>query len=357
MLVEQFRPGVMERLGLGYAAVRKINPRIVYCSISGYGQEGPRAGEAGHDINYRRLTGLLALQPGPVEQPGRAAGAGRRHRRRHHAGGDQHPARPAPARRDRRGRLSRHRDDRRDVHLRLVRLCDRARDREISRARANCGSSAARRATSSIRRATASSSPAARWSRNSGSPSATRSGLPAPLMNDLADPAATKAADRGDHRARDRRALAAEIRRGRLLRHHHGVAGRGAARSAFRRARPVRASGGGRVGQDHAGAAGADRRTCAHSREASPARGNDRSRRASSCAAIFLAGNGATITRLLEHAIARTALRRASAAAAPRGSTPSRITRAAQRRDAVEQIEPEAARALHRQEIRQAGCG
>ena len=101
MVVEQFRPGVMERLDLGYEAVRKINPRIVYCSISGYGQQGPRAGEAGHDINYQSLTGLLALQPGPIEKPVDPARAGRRHRRRHHAGGDQHPARPAPARRDR----------------------------------------------------------------------------------------------------------------------------------------------------------------------------------------------------------------------------------------------------------------
>jgi alpha-methylacyl-CoA racemase len=69
VLVEQFRPGVMERLDLGYEAVRKINPRIVYCSISGYGQQGPRAGEAGHDINYQSLTGLLALQPGPAATP------------------------------------------------------------------------------------------------------------------------------------------------------------------------------------------------------------------------------------------------------------------------------------------------
>ncbi len=69
VLVEQFRPGVMERLGLGYEDVRKINPRIVYCSISGYGQQGPRAGEAGHDINYQSRTGLLALQPGPTEKP------------------------------------------------------------------------------------------------------------------------------------------------------------------------------------------------------------------------------------------------------------------------------------------------
>jgi crotonobetainyl-CoA:carnitine CoA-transferase CaiB-like acyl-CoA transferase len=69
VLVEQFRPGVMKRLNLDFENVRKINPRIVYCSISGYGQEGPRAGEAGHDINYQSLTGLLALQPGPIEKP------------------------------------------------------------------------------------------------------------------------------------------------------------------------------------------------------------------------------------------------------------------------------------------------
>jgi crotonobetainyl-CoA:carnitine CoA-transferase CaiB-like acyl-CoA transferase len=69
VLVEQFRPGVMPRLDLGYEDVRKINRRIVYCSISGYGQTGPRAGEAGHDINYIGNTGILALQPGPRGQP------------------------------------------------------------------------------------------------------------------------------------------------------------------------------------------------------------------------------------------------------------------------------------------------
>src|SRR5437763_11665338 len=69
VLVEQFRPGVMGRLNLGFEGVRKINPRIVYCSIAGYGQRGPRAGEAGHDINYQSLTGLLALQPGPPDRP------------------------------------------------------------------------------------------------------------------------------------------------------------------------------------------------------------------------------------------------------------------------------------------------
>ena len=69
VLVEQFRPGVMERLGLGYAAVHAANPRLVYCSITGYGQSGPRAAEAGHDLNYIGNTGLLALNPGPADRP------------------------------------------------------------------------------------------------------------------------------------------------------------------------------------------------------------------------------------------------------------------------------------------------
>jgi crotonobetainyl-CoA:carnitine CoA-transferase CaiB-like acyl-CoA transferase len=69
ILIEQFRPGVMARLGLGYDEVRALNPRLIYCSISGYGQSGPRADEAGHDINYIGNTGLLDLQPGPIERP------------------------------------------------------------------------------------------------------------------------------------------------------------------------------------------------------------------------------------------------------------------------------------------------
>ncbi|MPZ55910.1 MAG: CoA transferase [Rhizobiales bacterium] len=69
ILVEQFRPGVMAELGLGYETARAKNRRIVYCSISGYGQHGPRAGEAGHDINYIGATGLLALQPGSPAHP------------------------------------------------------------------------------------------------------------------------------------------------------------------------------------------------------------------------------------------------------------------------------------------------
>jgi alpha-methylacyl-CoA racemase len=69
ILVEQFRPGVMARLELGYDDLRVLNPRLIYCSISGYGQSGPRVHEAGHDLNYIGNTGLLDLQPGPRESP------------------------------------------------------------------------------------------------------------------------------------------------------------------------------------------------------------------------------------------------------------------------------------------------
>ncbi|UZE04971.1 CaiB/BaiF CoA transferase family protein [Pseudomonas corrugata] len=60
ILLEQFRPGVMERLGLGYEALKAINPRLIYVSITGYGQTGPYRDRAGHDINYLALTGLAS---------------------------------------------------------------------------------------------------------------------------------------------------------------------------------------------------------------------------------------------------------------------------------------------------------
>ena len=49
--------------------MKAINPRIVYCSITGFGQKGPRSAQAGHDINYQALAGLLSLAPGTAEQP------------------------------------------------------------------------------------------------------------------------------------------------------------------------------------------------------------------------------------------------------------------------------------------------
>ncbi len=69
VLVEQFRPGVMDRLGLGYHALKAVNPRLVYCSITGYGASGPKAQTAGHDLNYIGDTGLLSLSLGSRERP------------------------------------------------------------------------------------------------------------------------------------------------------------------------------------------------------------------------------------------------------------------------------------------------
>jgi alpha-methylacyl-CoA racemase len=59
VVIESFRPGVVARLGVGYDDVRQVNPRIIYCSTSGYGQDGPMKTWAGHDINYLALGGYL----------------------------------------------------------------------------------------------------------------------------------------------------------------------------------------------------------------------------------------------------------------------------------------------------------
>jgi len=61
VFVESFRPGVMERLGLNYDILKKRNPQLIYCSITGYGQDGPYANHPGHDINYLSYAGLLDL--------------------------------------------------------------------------------------------------------------------------------------------------------------------------------------------------------------------------------------------------------------------------------------------------------
>ena len=59
VVVESFRPGVVDRLGIGYEAVRALNERVVYCSTSGYGQDGPRRDWAGHDLNYLAVSGYV----------------------------------------------------------------------------------------------------------------------------------------------------------------------------------------------------------------------------------------------------------------------------------------------------------
>ena len=80
ILIEQFRPGVMARLGLDHESVARLNPRIVYCSITGYGQDGPKAAKAGHDLNYQAESGLLSLggdkEGAPVIAPGLMADIG-----------------------------------------------------------------------------------------------------------------------------------------------------------------------------------------------------------------------------------------------------------------------------------------
>ena len=72
VIVEGFRPGVVDRLGIGYKTVRNINPRIVYCSITGYGQTGPDSLRAGHDINYMACAGVadqIGVSGGPPAIP------------------------------------------------------------------------------------------------------------------------------------------------------------------------------------------------------------------------------------------------------------------------------------------------
>jgi alpha-methylacyl-CoA racemase len=70
VIIESFRPGVVDRLGIGYEAVRERNGRIVYCSTSGYGQSGPHAGRAGHDLDYLAISGFLHCSGrGPEGKP------------------------------------------------------------------------------------------------------------------------------------------------------------------------------------------------------------------------------------------------------------------------------------------------
>jgi len=69
VVIEQFRPGVMDRLGLGYDALRAINPGIVYCAVTGWGQTGPKADVAAHDLNYVAESGMLGLAAGADGAP------------------------------------------------------------------------------------------------------------------------------------------------------------------------------------------------------------------------------------------------------------------------------------------------
>jgi crotonobetainyl-CoA:carnitine CoA-transferase CaiB-like acyl-CoA transferase len=80
VLVESFRPGVLDRLGVGYERLRQANPGLVYCAITGYGQDGPYTERSGHDMNYLGLNGLLGLtgekDGPPVQSAGQIADIG-----------------------------------------------------------------------------------------------------------------------------------------------------------------------------------------------------------------------------------------------------------------------------------------
>jgi crotonobetainyl-CoA:carnitine CoA-transferase CaiB-like acyl-CoA transferase len=73
VLVESFRPGVLDRLGVGWSELHRVNPALVYCAITGYGQDGPYRDRAGHDINYIGYGGVLGIigpKDGPPAVPG-----------------------------------------------------------------------------------------------------------------------------------------------------------------------------------------------------------------------------------------------------------------------------------------------
>ncbi|MFW5878576.1 MAG: CaiB/BaiF CoA transferase family protein, partial [Myxococcota bacterium] len=67
VVIESFRPGVMDRLGLGYEELKKIRPGLILCSITGYGRDGPRSRRAGHDLNFLGLSGVLGMM-GPAQE-------------------------------------------------------------------------------------------------------------------------------------------------------------------------------------------------------------------------------------------------------------------------------------------------
>jgi alpha-methylacyl-CoA racemase len=74
VVLESFRPGVLDRLGVGYERMKEENPRLVYCAITGYGQDGPYRDRSGHDMNYLGLVGLLGLTGDKEGPPVQAAG-------------------------------------------------------------------------------------------------------------------------------------------------------------------------------------------------------------------------------------------------------------------------------------------
>jgi crotonobetainyl-CoA:carnitine CoA-transferase CaiB-like acyl-CoA transferase len=171
VFVESFRPGVVDRLGVGYEALRARNPRIVYCSISAFGQQGPYRDRPAHDLAVEALSGVLSITLGQDARPAipglpladlLASLHGL-------AGADG----VAAAAEDRQGRLHRHRDARLDA-------CRYAQRPQANAARiaSQCrpSSAAARRSTASTRPPTAATSRSAARNRSSCATCSARSG-------------------------------------------------------------------------------------------------------------------------------------------------------------------------------------
>jgi crotonobetainyl-CoA:carnitine CoA-transferase CaiB-like acyl-CoA transferase len=70
VLVENFRPGVLDKYGLGYSALREVNPRLIYCSVTGFGQDGPYADRAGYDGVFQAMSGMMGVSGIPDGEPG-----------------------------------------------------------------------------------------------------------------------------------------------------------------------------------------------------------------------------------------------------------------------------------------------
>ena len=159
VVIESFRPGVVDRLGVGWEATSARNPRLVYCATSGFGQTGPRSQWAGHDLNYLGVGGFLHCGG----RARRRAAAGpradrRRQRRRRDARGDGDPGRAGAAQHHRRGRVPRRVDRRRRARRSWPSRSTSTSPPVRSPGPGTACSPAATRATTRTRRATATGS-------------------------------------------------------------------------------------------------------------------------------------------------------------------------------------------------------
>ena len=153
VFVESFRPGVVERLGVSYEQVSARNPRIVYCSISAFGQQGPLRDRPAHDLAVESLSGVISLNLGTGRQAHHSCPARRRPALRA-AGAFRHPHGAPSPRADRKRRLSGHGDVRRHArrHGEHPRA-DARRERQPSQG--TSAPPAVRRSTASMRPPTA----------------------------------------------------------------------------------------------------------------------------------------------------------------------------------------------------------